>query len=68
MGAPQVVITPPLGAALAGYYQNRAATGVHDDLHAKALVFEKDGVKAAVISPGSDFHSSAHRGRGAKSS
>ncbi len=45
-----MVITPPLGAALAGYYQNRAATGVHDDLHAKALVFAKDGVKAAVIS------------------
>ena len=50
VGAAEVVITPPLGAALAGYYQNRAATGVHDDLHAKALVFENAGVKAAVIS------------------
>ncbi len=48
-GAAQVVITPPRGAPMAGYYTNRAATGVHDDLHANALVFEKDGVRAAVV-------------------
>ncbi len=48
-GRAQVVITPPKGAPMAGYYVNRAAAGVHDDLHAKALVFEKDGVKAALV-------------------
>ncbi len=48
-GAAEVVITPPAGAAMAGYYSNRAATGVHDDLHAKALVFEKDGMRIALV-------------------
>jgi hypothetical protein len=48
-GAAQVVITPPPGAPMYGYYYNRAAEGVHDDLHAKALVFEKDGVRAALV-------------------
>jgi hypothetical protein len=47
-GAAAVVITPPSGAAMAGYYQNRAAAGVHDDLYAKAIVFEKDGVRAVL--------------------
>lgn len=48
-GAAQVVITPPRGAPMAGYYKSRAAEGTHDDLHAKALVFEKDGVKVALV-------------------
>jgi len=48
-GAATVVITPPAGAAMAGYYTNRAATGIHDDLQAKALVFEKDGVRIALV-------------------
>lgn len=48
-GAAQVIITPPQGAPMAGYYSNRAATGVHDDLHAKAIVFEKDGVKVTLV-------------------
>ena len=33
-GAAAVRITPPLGAQMAGYYYNRAAEGVHDDLFA----------------------------------
>lgn len=49
VGAAAVVITPPLGAPMAGYYNNRFADGVHDDLHAKALVLEKDGMKAALV-------------------
>lgn len=49
-GSAAVKITPPPGAPLAGYYYDRAADGVHDDLFAKAIVFEKDGIKAAVIS------------------
>lgn len=49
-GAAEVIITPPPGAPMAGYYTNRAATGVHDDLHARALVFEKSGVRVALVS------------------
>lgn len=49
VGAAEEVITPAVGAPLAGYYEDRAAVGVHDDLHAKAIVFERDGVKAAMV-------------------
>lgn len=49
-GSSAVKITPPPGAPLAGYYYDRGADGVHDDLFAKAIVFEKDGNKAVVIS------------------
>ncbi|MCL4853144.1 MAG: neutral/alkaline non-lysosomal ceramidase N-terminal domain-containing protein [Bryobacteraceae bacterium] len=49
VGAAAVKITPPMGAPMSGYYYNRAADGVHDDLFAKALVFEQDGAKAAVV-------------------
>jgi neutral ceramidase len=48
-GAAQVVITPSKGAPMAGYYQSRMAEGAHDDLYAKALVFEKDNVKVALV-------------------
>jgi neutral ceramidase len=48
-GAAQVVITPPKGAPMAGYYNSRVAEGTHDDLHAKAVVFEKDNVKVALV-------------------
>jgi len=50
VGAAAVVITPPLGTPMAGYYSERAAEGVHDELYAKALVIEKDGAKAALVS------------------
>src|SRR6266498_2861329 len=49
VGAARVRITPPVGAPLAGYYYNRGADGTHDDLWAKAVVLEKDGVKAAMV-------------------
>jgi neutral ceramidase len=49
VGAAAQVITPPLGTPLAGYYEHRESTAVHDDLHAKAIVIERDGVKAAMV-------------------
>ncbi len=49
LGVAAVKITPPPGMPMAGYYYDRAAEGVHDDLYAKALVFEKDGAKAALV-------------------
>src|SRR3954469_21346073 len=48
-GAAAVVITPPPGTPMAGYYVPRAAEGVHDDLYAKALVLEVDGTRAALV-------------------
>lgn len=48
-GAAQVVITPPKGAPMAGYYNTRLAEGTHDDLYAKAIVFESNGVKVALV-------------------
>ncbi|WP_414663002.1 hypothetical protein [Horticoccus sp. 23ND18S-11] len=49
IGAAAIDITPPNGIAMAGYYATRLAEGTHDPLHAKALVFEQDGVKAALV-------------------
>jgi hypothetical protein len=48
-GAAQVVITPPRGMPMAGYYYVRLNEGVHDDLHAKAIVIEGDGGKVALV-------------------
>ncbi|MBA3973136.1 MAG: hypothetical protein C0504_02830 [Candidatus Solibacter sp.] len=48
-GAAQVVITPPTGTPMAGYYHPRASTGVHDDLHAKAIVLRQGNTTLALI-------------------
>ncbi|MCC6589471.1 MAG: hypothetical protein IT168_22415 [Bryobacterales bacterium] len=49
VGRAAVVITPEPGTPMAGYYSIRLATGTHDDLQAKAIVFAKDGKKAAMV-------------------
>jgi hypothetical protein len=49
VGAASVVITPAQGTPLAGYYEMRTADAVRDDLYSKALVFEQDGARAAVV-------------------
>src|SRR5262249_7151130 len=48
-GAAAVVITPPLGVPMAGYYSERRATTVHDDLFARALVLENQGTMTALV-------------------
>src|SRR5665213_3903356 len=48
-GTAESDITPPVGAALAGYYTARFATGTHDPLHAKAIVIEQGGTKVAMV-------------------
>jgi hypothetical protein len=48
-GTAAVDITPPAGVPMAGYYYVRYNQGTHDPLHAKALVFSLDGVKAAMV-------------------
>jgi hypothetical protein len=49
VGAASVVITPAVGTPMAGYYSERAAEGVDDDLRAKAIVVEQDGSKVAMV-------------------
>jgi hypothetical protein len=48
-GAASVLITPPLGTPLAGYYSPRGTTAVLDDLYCKALVLEQGGTRAALV-------------------
>src|SRR5205814_1721687 len=49
VGAASEVITPALGTPMEGYFSPRMSQGVDDDLHAKALVIERDGVKVALV-------------------
>lgn len=49
-GAAAVVISPEPGTPMAGYYSPRGAEGIHDDLHATALVLESGGKRAALVS------------------
>jgi neutral ceramidase len=48
-GAAQSDITPPVGAAMAGYFFARAATGTHDPLHAKAIALSDGHTEFIVI-------------------
>jgi hypothetical protein len=43
------VITPPLGISLAGYYYDRRADGIIDDLHARAVVLSDGTTRAALV-------------------
>jgi neutral ceramidase len=49
IGAARVKITPPLGTPMAGYYNERAAAGVHDDLWAKSIVIENGAGSTALV-------------------
>jgi hypothetical protein len=49
VGAAAVVITPPEGTPLAGYYSIRGSKTVIDDIYAKAIVLENDGTKAVLV-------------------
>ncbi len=48
-GFAERVITPPLGIYLAGYFHDRVAQRVRDDLYVKAAVFEADGQRIALV-------------------
>ena len=49
-GCAQEVITPKLGISMAGYFHDRIAKSVRDDLYAKAVVIEHDGRRIALVS------------------
>jgi hypothetical protein len=50
VGAAEIDITPPVGARLAGYFNERLATGTHDPLHAKAIVLRQGEAQIALVS------------------
>jgi len=49
VGFAKVTITPPLPVQLAGYGVERTATGVADQLHARAMVCEQDGRRVGLL-------------------
>ena len=49
VGCGSTVITPGLGVLMAGYFEERRATAVHDDLFARALVFDDGHERAAIV-------------------
>src|SRR5215203_5393426 len=53
-GVAKVVITPPVGTWQGGYgARTKPCVGVHDDLHARAIVLEGEGgsgSRAAIVS------------------
>jgi neutral ceramidase len=49
VGVAEADITPPPGFPMAGYYYERLATGTHDPLKAKAVVFVGDTDQAAIV-------------------
>jgi len=49
IGAAEVDITPPVGFRMAGYFDERISTGIHDPLHAKALVFRQGNTQVALV-------------------
>ena len=51
IGAARRRITPPIGGQMAGFDARKLPSdSVHDELHARALVFEAGGNMAALIS------------------
>ena len=49
-GCAQTCITPDLGVSLAGYFHDRIARSVRDDLFARVVLLESDGVVLAIVS------------------
>jgi hypothetical protein len=49
IGAAEAVITPPLGVSMAGYFRDRRADDVLDDLYARAVVFRAGDQAAALV-------------------
>jgi len=48
-GAARSCITPELGTHMCGYFHDRRATDIHDDLYAKALVLENEETALAIV-------------------
>lgn len=48
-GFGEVIVTPPLGDEMAGYFEKRLAEGVIDDLYSRALVVREGETYAALV-------------------
>ena len=48
-GVAQADITPPVGYRMAGYFNERLSTGIHDPLFAKAIVLQDSNEKFAWV-------------------
>lgn len=48
-GAAAVIINPPAGTPMAGYYSSRGANAVLDNLYSKALVLQQGGTRVALV-------------------
>jgi hypothetical protein len=48
-GMAEIDITPPVGFRMAGYFDERFSTGVHDPLKAKAMVLQQGGRQIALV-------------------
>ena len=48
-GMAEIDITPPVGFRMAGYFDERLSTGIHDPLMAKALVLQQGGQRFALV-------------------
>lgn len=49
VGVAEIDITPPVGHRMAGYFDERLATGIHDPLHAKAIVLQQGDKRIAMV-------------------
>jgi hypothetical protein len=49
IGAAEIDITPPIGHRMAGYFDERLATGVHDPLKAKAIIVRQGQEQVAMV-------------------
>jgi hypothetical protein len=49
VGVAETELTPPKGFPMAGYYHERLATGTHDPLKARAIVFRNGPTDAALV-------------------
>ncbi|MGQ9556308.1 MAG: hypothetical protein ACUVWR_19580 [Anaerolineae bacterium] len=48
-GAARSCITPRIGCHICGYFNDRIATGIRDELYAKSLILENDGTGIAIV-------------------
>ena len=48
-GAAELDITPPVGYRMAGYFNERFSTGVHDPLHTRAIVLQQGRERVALV-------------------
>src|SRR5579859_5476179 len=48
-GMAEIDITPPVGYRMAGYFDERLSTGIHDPLKAKALVLQQGTQRFALV-------------------